>query len=146
MTNIFGYPVIDRFSGQYEFLSNFYRHQVVYLGIVWPTSEHAYQAMKCLCDDESLKFHDRNMTPGQAKRLGQKVAIRPDWEEVKLKVMEEIVTAKFSDPDLAEMLLLTEDAILIEGNTWGDRFWGMCNGVGKNYLGLILMHVRGTLQ
>ena len=61
--------------------------------------------------------------------------------------LEEIVEEKFrQNPKLAEMLLATEDAILIEGNTWGDKFWGVCNGVGENNLGKVLMYVRDCLN
>lgn len=78
-----------------------------------------------------------------AKKLGKLVTIRPDWDEIKVEVMYEIVKAKFHyNPDLREMLLATEDAELIEGNWWGDTFWGVCKGQGLNNLGKILMRVR----
>lgn len=73
--------------------------------------------------------------------------MRPDWEEVKYDVMYEIVKAKFiQNPDLKEKLLSTGDEYLVEGNHWGDRTWGQVNGVGKNWLGKILMKVREELK
>lgn len=70
-----------------------------------------------------------------------------DWEEVKDKVMYEIVLAKFTqNPDLKEKLLATGDEHLEEGNTWGDTTWGTVNGIGENRLGIILMKVRKELQ
>ena len=62
-------------------------------------------------------------------------------------IMEDIVKAKFSqNEELAEKLLATDDEYLIEGNTWGDRFWGAVNGEGRNQLGIILMQVRNELR
>lgn len=87
-----------------------------------------------------------NATPGGAKRLGRMVPMRPEWEEVKLAVMEDLIRQKFRPGfRLAALLLRTKDAHIEEGNTWGDRFWGVCGGVGANNLGLILMRVRQDL-
>ena len=74
------------------------------------------------------------------------MVIRNDWGEIKLKVMESIVTVKFSDPTLARKLLDTGGATLIEGNDWGDTFWGVYRGKGRNELGKILMRVREELS
>jgi predicted NAD-dependent protein-ADP-ribosyltransferase YbiA (DUF1768 family) len=60
--------------------------------------------------------------------------------------MEELVRRKFADPELAEKLLATGDEELVEGNTWNDRFWGVCRGEGRNELGKILMRVRAELR
>ena len=72
--------------------------------------------------------------------------LRSDWEDVKFDVMKEIVILKFINPNLKEKLLATKDAELIEGNTWNDRCWGVCDGVGQNNLGRILMEVRELLK
>lgn len=147
MGDIFGRKVIDSFKGEYEFLSNFYREPVYYDGFTWPTSEHAYQAAKCFYQEDYDLFKDPKMTPGQAKRLGRKVKMWDNWDDIKQSIMEKIVTAKFEPgSDIAKALIGTGDAILIEGNTWGDTFWGVCDGVGKNWLGQILMHIRGKLS
>lgn len=143
MGDIFGRKIIDSFKGEYEFLSNFYREPVYYDGCFWPTAEHAYQAAKCFYQEDFDLFKDPKMTPGQAKRLGRKVEMWDNWNDIKQSTMEKIVTAKFvPHSDIAWKLHHTEDAILIEGNTWGDTFWGQCNGEGKNWLGQILMFVR----
>lgn len=141
MSDLFGRPVIDSFKGEYAFLSNFWLNPVVF-GDVWPSSEHAYQAAKCYSYEDHQKFRNPNMTPGQAKRLGKQIQMRDDWEDIKFGTMLAIVTAKFRDTELHELLLQTNDAILIEGNNWGDRYWGQVDGVGENNLGKILMHVR----
>jgi len=56
--------------------------------------------------------------------------------------MLDLVRKKFENPLLRAMLLATEDAVLVEGNTWNDTFWGVCRGRGENWLGRILMQVR----
>ena len=85
--------------------------------------------------------------PSEAKRLGRRVRLRSDWEQVKYDVMLDVVRAKFNQhPDLAQKLLATGDEELVEGNDWGDTYWGVCNGRGKNMLGKILMRVRAELR
>ena len=136
---------IDCFDGEYGFLSNFYAHPVYHDGILYPTNEHAFQAAKTM-DLNKRKEIAALKTPGQAKRAGRHVLLREDWEEVKYQVMKEIVSAKFLDPDLKEKLLATGDTELIEGNTWHDCWWGVCDGVGQNNLGKILMEIRNLLK
>lgn len=134
--------MIDKFTGEYRWLSNFYPAEILYDGLTYPTSEHAYQAAKTL-DVKKRQYIANLPSPGKAKRAGQLVVLRADWEQVKIAVMREIVRAKFSQhPDLRFKLVQTGDEELVEGNTWGDRFWGVCNGSGQNQLGKILMEVR----
>jgi ribA/ribD-fused uncharacterized protein len=136
--------MIDSFTGEYAFLSNFYPAHVRYGGI-YPTSEHAFQAMKTLSLKERLEIA-KLPTPAQAKRAGKKLTLREDWEDIKLCVMEKILLVKFSDRELAEKLIATGGQMLVEGNNWGDRFWGVCNGEGDNNLGKLLMRVRATCR
>ena len=139
--------VIDDFHGEHFFLDNFYPATVHYRDMTFPTSEHAYQAMKSKSARIWAWFADRVSTPIQAKSLGNKINLRCDWEEVKKGYMKNIVTAKFEQhPGLAKKLLATGDVMLIEGNTWGDTTWGVCNGEGKNWLGKILMELRDKLK
>ena len=87
------------------------------------------------------------LNPSEAKRLGRRMRLRSDWEQVKYDVMLDVVRAKFNQhPDLAQKLLATGDEELVEGNDWGDTYWGVCNGRGKNMLGKILMRVRAELR
>ena len=86
------------------------------------------------------------LSPSEAKRLGRRVSLRRDWEDVKVSIMEEVVRAKFTqNAELADKLLATGDAHLEEGNTWGDRVWGTVNGIGANQLGIILMKIRDEI-
>ena len=86
------------------------------------------------------------LTPGRAKRMGRRVALRPDWENVKEDVMFEGLCLKFADEQLADWLLETGNEELVEGNWWGDTTWGVCNGVGENKLGKLLMKVRDMIK
>jgi N-glycosidase YbiA len=133
---------IEVFDKEFHFLSNFHYSPLVYDNLTWSTAEHAYQAAKTnnVTQKSAIYRIDR---PGDAKKMGKVVTVREDWEEVKLGIMYDIVKAKFDqNPDLREMLLATEDAEIVEGNWWGDTFWGVCKGVGENHLGKILMRVR----
>lgn len=136
---------IDRFTGEHRFLSNFWICRVVYHGVDYANAETAFQAQKVTDIDEQIRFAE--LSPGDAKRAGRRVKLRPDWEEIKTEKMAHIVEAKFrQNGDLARMLLDTGDADLIEGNTWGDTTWGVCNGKGENRLGRILTALRSDLR
>lgn len=134
-------PVIDRFTGQYAFLSNFYPSPVLQDGAIYPTVEHAYQASKT--DVEYVrKLIRQAATPGIAKRLGRSVLLRYEWDNLKIDVMRDLLRKKFLIPELRQKLLQTGNAELIEGNYWGDTYWGVCDGVGENRLGKLLMEER----
>lgn len=136
---------IKSFTDNYAFLSNFYPSPFIWNGFSFPTNEHFYQALKCKTF-EQFWYIRRASTPGKAKRYGQKCNLREDWEDVKLDVMWLGLTLKFSqNQDLKSQLIGTGDAILIEGNTWGDRYWGQCEGIGNNHLGIMLMSLRRQL-
>lgn len=141
---------IAGFFKEYRFLSNFWPTVLRLDGIEYVSLEHAYQAAKTTNQKDKLWVAAAE-GPGSAKKRGRRITIRPDWDEVKLAVMESLVREKFSwnrtkHSELSNLLLATGDLELIEANTWGDTFWGRCNGVGKNHLGLILMKVREELK
>ena len=136
--------MIDSFKYPFAFLSNF--HVCVpfmYDGIEYTTVEAAYQAQK------SLNLLDRmalaTMSATDAKRAGKKLQLRSDWNDVRLKIMKELVTIKFQQPDLKLCLIMTGKEEIVEGNWWNDTFWGVCRGEGENHLGKILMQVRDSL-
>ena len=136
---------ITLFRGDYAFLSNFQKCKVEFDGEIYPTVEHAFQAAKTF-DKEERKKILAVASPVIAKRIGRRVALREDWEDVKCDIMLELLKSKFSNDELKEKLLATGDAELIEGNNHGDRFWGQVNGEGMNMLGKLLMDVRKSLQ
>lgn len=136
---------IDSFTGEYRFLSNFYPCQVFLEGVEYESVEHAYQAAKTVIPEEREMFR-AGISAGKAKRLGKTVTLRPDWEACKLQVMENLLIQKFSRDPLKGLLLNTSTDTLIEGNSWGDVFWGVCAGKGENYLGKLLMKIRMILM
>jgi ribA/ribD-fused uncharacterized protein len=135
--------MITRFSR--TFLSNFWPVRVVLDGVEYPTVEHAYQAAKTLDSAERRRILAAS-TAGRAKKLGRRTRIRPDWDAVKLDVMRDLLMQKFSCDSLRSALLATGDAPLVEVNTWSDYFWGVCNGIGENHLGKLLMQLRTQLR
>lgn len=134
--------VIDRFAGKHWFLSNFFPCVITYCGITFQNAEAAFHAQKC--PERAAEF--ANLDPSAAKRLGRRVKLRADWEDVKDDIMAEILGVKFrAHPGLRDKLLATGDKRLIEGNTWGDTYWGVSDGKGKNRLGELLMELRDAL-
>lgn len=147
-------PVISSFQypdGTHMPLSNFYTHPIFLDGHSWPTNEHYYQAMKTLDPDERNDVQYCG-SPGQSKRLGRKVTLRPDWEAVKYGVMRDALEAKFQPGEvLGDWLLATAPAMLVEGNTWHDTVWGVCTcerhrSTGDNWLGVLLHNRRVELR
>ena len=122
------------FFKEYRFLSNFHPSTVTLDGIEYKSVEHAYQAAKTF--DAAKREQIRlSVNMSQAKMLGQLVDLRPDWEEVKLEIMESLVREKFTrHKSLKQQLLATGDVYLEETNNWGDRFYGVVNGTGLNHL------------
>lgn len=152
--------MIDKFEGEYRFLSNFSPHAVrgkwkpsgFDQGVLWPTAEHAFQAAKTNDPKEKLKIAIAS-TPGKAKSLGQSVTLRPDWDKVKVDIMLQVVRAKFAQhDDIAAKLKATGNSPIVEGNMWHDNYWGSCTChacihiQGQNYLGRTLMLVRMELM
>lgn len=143
--------IIDRFDGEYAFLSNFYPSPIMLpswhpvAGEIAPTVEHAFQAAKTE-NVRQARMIVLAGSPGMAKAFGRRSIIRPGWDEGRDVIMEALLRIKFAPPGrLAQQLLDTGDARLVEGNTWGDRYWGVCDGVGENRLGGLLMMIRGEL-
>jgi ribA/ribD-fused uncharacterized protein len=135
--------MIGKFQGETRWLSNFAESIVYYMERPYPTVENAYQAAKTLDKDARLIFE--TCTPREAKKLGYKLKLRPDWDKAKLQIMSWLNHQKYCIPEYKAKLKATGNQNLIEGNTWGDTFWGICDGVGENHLGRILMKIREEL-
>lgn len=146
MSNQNGDELIDRFFGQYRFLSNFWPCEIEFEGIIYPSIEHAYVAAKTT--DQRIRAQIAAIAkPGAVKKFGRTIVLRDDWEQSKIGFMRQFVAQKFAPgTELAQKLLDTGTRHLEEGNTWGDKFWGVCNGEGLNWLGRILMSQRIELK
>jgi hypothetical protein len=143
--------MIRNFDNNHAFLSNFYPSPINHEGVVYPTVEHFYQAMKSA--SVVVRKTVANLpTPAATKKYGRKIALRADWEEKKVEIMTAALRAKFKYPELKAKLLATDVSLLEEGNYWHDNFWGNCscpkcwNTVGYNVLGKLLMMIRAEIQ
>ena len=136
----------------YPEFSNFHICKVEVRGLLYSSSEAAFQSLKTRMVNERIKFCD--YAPGVAKKMGRKVTLRPDWEEVKYDIMLECLCAKFTqNPELRDLLLSTGDEEILEDTTaWHDNTWGSCscpkcvNIEGQNLLGKALVEVRDMLR
>ena len=137
---------IDRFRWQYGFLSNFHPCVVQYGLHNYATVEAAYQAAKTFNLDDQHRIREA-ANPFIAKRLGQTVDIRPDWERVKRQVMAELLFQKFIiNVEFRQKLLATDERELIEGGV-NDAYWGVDKyGHGQNHLGKLLMATRALAR
>jgi ribA/ribD-fused uncharacterized protein len=139
------------FFGDYRFLSNFHLCDIDVDGIVYPSTEHAYMAMKSSDRNVRLQFSvDANtvLTPKEARALGQKIKIVSNWKDIKVHIMYIANKAKYTTHlQLKEQLLSTGDRYLEETNWWHDTFWGVDvrTKVGQNNLGKVLMQIRSEL-
>jgi len=148
--------MIDSFSGRWRFLSNFHPCTIEFQGIKYPTVEHYYVAMKIKTDQQldgknitlidCREMISRIKDPAKVKQLGKVLKLRKDWDKIKLDTMLWGVREKFKDKDLRQLLIDTSEHEIVEGNNWGDKFWGVCGGVGENHLGKILMKVRKEIR
>lgn len=135
---------VKGFFGEYRFLSNFHLCKIEHDGMVFPSSENMYMSFKTL--NKQVRAAFQHITPPQAKSLGRELVLRDDWHAVRYQSMETAIRAKFNqNPDLALLLCETDGLYLEETNNWGDTFWGVCDGIGMNHLGKILMKIRAEM-
>jgi ribA/ribD-fused uncharacterized protein len=148
-----GTHVIGYFDGtEYEWLSNFATLSEPILianDMAVSTVEHAYQAAKAVKIADYRRVA-RSKTPGDAKMRGNTIQLRSDWKDIRVEVMMELLREKFNQRKFKVLLMSTGDDFLVEGNHWHDLFWGVCwcaehQGMGRNWLGHLLMQVRDEL-
>lgn len=136
----------------YGAFSNLYRRTMVFEGVEYPTSEHAYQAGKARKESvrEWLMAAPSPSLLAMAAHGLYVWDIAPDWSKTKFDRMRGVLRAKFSQhEDLRELLLSTGNTRLVEKATVDNsvnRLWGEVNGVGKNMLGQMLMELREELR
>lgn len=165
-----GMDKIDSFQG--TFLSNFASARIVHDGKTFQSVEHAYQYSKfeshtfqhlpvnVLAEineilDSTEHYSAENVasiftsdsSPGVVKKISEILRkygfVRDNWDEMRVDILTGLLLKKFEIPEMSEALRATgENTYLVEGNTWNDTFWGVCDGRGRNLLGLILMNIR----
>jgi len=155
--------MIEQFRGPNFYLSNMYFLEnwiQTDQGFLVPTSEHAYQAAKFVDIDAHKQvasacaemLDPRVYADGLAAKemahslIEQGAEVRLDWEIARDGIMLVSARQKFvRNRPILEKLIATEFEEIVEGNDWGDRYWGVDpvgSRNGKNMLGKILMRVR----
>jgi ribA/ribD-fused uncharacterized protein len=135
---------IKGFFGEYRWLSNYHLLDIDFEGLVYPSTEHAYQANKT--NNLAIREEFLVLTCNEARLKGQELELRADWEDVKFDIMYKINAIKFENEELKAKLKETGYKRLEETNDWGDTYWGVCNGEGKNSLGHVLMKIRSRIE
>lgn len=136
---------IRGFFGDYRWLSNFHECPVFFEGLLYRSSENAYQAAKVAAD---FRHHLQTCTPTESKKKWKKYSFiddsKEEWDGRKYEVMSVILFDKFyRNPTLRKKLLETGDKYLEEKNHWNDCDWGVdVKHGGKNNLGKILTKIR----
>lgn len=156
--------VVPEFRGDYFFLSNYDQHEPFnWRNQSFTSGEQAFAFAKTMYVADGVgkgalaaSIGEQILgakTPGEAKKFGRRAPLDLEvWDGGhKVQVMREIVHAKFSQvPEYGGKLINTGAMMLVEGNDWGDKFWGRCldkstgQMVGLNTLGVILMEERGS--
>jgi ribA/ribD-fused uncharacterized protein len=136
------------FKDEYDWLSNFYPASVKWVNLMFPCVENAFVYAKLAGDPDLSEWEKiKEMTPREAKKYGRQIELRPGWDSIKVKVMQQLVYDKFTrNPELQRKLMATGGAYIEETNWWKDTFWGVCNGKGKNTLGQIIMNTRERIR
>lgn len=138
--------MIDSFRGQYQWLSNFAPCSIYVGGYTYPSVEHAFQSAK---NDEHWwrQYCSTTKSAGLVKRESKKVKLVDNWNTRKVNAMRYLLVEKFKCEPYRQLLLDTGSQYIKEGNTWGDKYWGVCSrtGVGENVLGKMIMEIRETL-
>lgn len=136
-------PILE-FQGEYRWLSNFAPVDIDFRGHVFPSVEHAYVAAKF--GDTALIIPILDMTAGQAKRYGRNIVLPKNWHKDKVAYMTDFLKQKYEQEPYRSKLIATGGVHIEEGNHWGDTFWGVCDGIGRNILGKTIMNIRLELQ
>jgi len=131
-------------------LDNFAAFQVEIGGEIYPTSEHAYHAMKFIrTAPEIAEVIRTSRSPHEALKLAKahEDRISETWREDKLEIMELICRMKLNQhPYVAKKLLETGNLEIVEDSP-KDGFWGWgADRNGRNELGKIWMKLREELR
>lgn len=156
--------MISSFRGKHAFLSNMVAVNIAQSGLTFPSVENAYMWEKCRECTIEIKGEDKAeefweigeitswtqfcllMPPNIVKKKSREVELRKDWGDVKLHIMFKLLKLKFNQEPFKSKLLATDLENIVEGNFWGDKFWGVDLKVspneGENWLGRLLMDIR----
>jgi len=142
-------------NGPYGWLSNMSPYPVADGNLVWPTSEHLFQARRFAVDDMVRELIRTTRSPMGAKMKAKahldRAVIRPRSFEDISNMLYCVRSKLCSHPGLIDLLRATGDATLVEDVTRRPRtesndFWGMRlvgdTWVGRNTLGRVWAALR----
>ena len=135
--------VINRFKGEFDFLSNRFPCHILWEGLEYRSAQAAFQASKCQYENERKVY--AGCSTDKAILKGKDLTPYMGWEEAQLGIMESILRAKFEqNPSLMQKLADTENCVLLNGNNKQETFWGvdLYSWIGENHLGRIIMNIR----
>eukprot|EP00792_Barthelona_sp_PAP020_P003840 TRINITY_DN1696_c0_g1_i1.p1 TRINITY_DN1696_c0_g1~~TRINITY_DN1696_c0_g1_i1.p1 ORF type:complete len:174 (+),score=33.58 TRINITY_DN1696_c0_g1_i1:68-523(+) len=128
--------------------SNFYPSPVIIDDLLWPTTEHYFQAQKFV-GTEHVELVRNAKTASIAAKMGRsrQRPLRHDWEEVKDDIMRKALLAKFTQYESLKNLLLSTGSRFLVEHTKNDRYWADGgDGSGRNMLGKLLVELREKLR
>lgn len=141
--------MIYRFREQYGWLSNMKTANIHYKGHDFKSTENAFMWQKNP-DDASWLKECLTLPPNECKKRSREISLRPDWNDVKLNVMYEVLVIKFTQEPFKTLLLETENQNIVEGNYHNDKFWGVDIKItpneGENWLGRLIMDIRTKIK
>jgi len=129
-------------TGKYFFLSNCTDSPIIFNGIMYQSTEAAYQSIKT--KSIKIKYQLSQVDDvSEAYCIGRNLIPFYGWKRKRLSSMRDIVKLKFDTyPNAKEKLMLTYPKKIVARNNWGDTYWGIYNNKGNNFLGKILMNIR----
>lgn len=140
--------MIYLFKNEHKWLSNFEPCEIELHGNIYQSVESAYQSEKS--NNENWKRFCLNNSSRDVKIASKKIKIRKNWNDVKLRIMENLLKQKFSKEPFKTLLLETGDENIVEGVYWNDLFWGVdltrSPNIGENHLGRLIMKIRDNLK
>lgn len=150
--------MINFFRKENGWLSNMTSVPILYKGHLFDSTEAAFMWEKCqdceikLADGSSIPWLEfcQTQAPNIVKLRSRDVKLREDWNDVKLEIMYDVLVIKFTQEPFRSKLIATGTQNIVEGNYWGDKFWGVdlkeTPNEGENWLGRLIMDIRNKLQ
>lgn len=118
--------------------------------MIYPSAENAFQSSRFT--DFKMRQKFTYLTPYEAEYRGNRFKTTVnDWELSKINIMRDILTLKFSEPEMKKLLLATGNDNIVIVNHNHEHEWGVCtcqqcHNTGENMLGKLLMDLRSEFQ
>ncbi len=149
ISDILANEPINFIESPWQSLSPFSAHQIVVDGIMYPTLEHAYQALRLVPGPwrEEVRI---STSPLDAWRVGQIYKSKPeaiDSKVDKAELMERLMRLKLEQHDDIKDVLLASGNRGLHKVFGTDYYWGTGHdGSGQNVMGILWMKLRDELS